>query len=274
MKILIAGLGLIGGSAAKALRRAGFGVDAWDRESVLAEAARENVIEGGCRDTRDYDIVFIALPPDAARCFIEESDFRDGAIVADFCGIKGALEEAVYAKERNFRYVGCHPMAGKEVSGFANSTERLFDGASMIVVENAHTDGEAVRTLCGLYEKMGFQVFRHCSAAEHDRKIAYTSQLAHIVSNAYVKSPEANGFYGFTGGSFQDMTRIAGVDEDIWTRLYMLNAEAISQQLSLLIANLQKYSDALRMGDEEGLRNLLKEGRLRKEELDRERKIL
>ena len=87
MKILIAGLGLIGGSAAKALRRAGFGVDAWDRESVLAEAARENVIEGGCRDTRDYDIVFIALPPDAARCFIEESDFRDGAIVADFCGM-------------------------------------------------------------------------------------------------------------------------------------------------------------------------------------------
>ena len=101
----------------------------------------------------------------------------------------------------------------------------------MIVCRGPQTDEEAVRTLEGLYRAMGFGQIVHCTAAYHDRKIAYTSQLAHIVSNAYVKSPAANGFPGFTGGSFQDMTRIAGVDEDIWTRLYMLNLPAVTEEL-------------------------------------------
>lgn len=144
----------------------------------------------------------------------------------------------------------------------------------MIIVEDSRTDADAVAVLESLYAGMGFAQIRHCDAEYHDRKIAYTSQLAHIVSNAYVKSPTADGFPGFTGGSFQDMTRIAGVDEEIWTRLYMLNVEPVVSELSRLITNLQKYLDALRGGDEEELKNLLREGRLRKAELDRERKIL
>lgn len=274
MNILVAGLGLIGGSTAKALRRAGYTADGFDRPQVTEAAKREKVICGACEDTRKYDVVFVALPPDAAIRFIEESSFRDGAVVADFCGIKGEIERRILSKERNFRYVGCHPMAGKEVSGFENSTETLFDGASMIIVRNGQTDADAVEFLKDLYVRMGFSMIRECTAEEHDGKIAYTSQLAHIVSNAYVKSPQANGFYGFTGGSFQDMTRIAGVDEKIWTRLYMLNREAITRELAFLVSQLQQYLGALESGDEAALCALLREGRLRKEELDKERKII
>ena len=274
MNILVAGLGLIGGSTAKSLRRAGYSADGLDRPQVLRAAVEEKAIVKACEDTSRYDLVFVALPPDAAMRFMDESPFRDGAIVVDFCGIKGEIERLINAKPRNFRYVGCHPMAGKEVSGFANATESLFDGASMIIVKNAQTDAAAVAQLKTLYREMGFSMIRECTADEHDRKIAYTSQLAHIVSNAYVKSPEANGFSGFTGGSFQDMTRIAGVDEKIWTRLYMLNRAAVTQQLALLVGQLQEYLDALQKGDESALCELLKQGRLRKEELDREKKII
>ena len=150
----------------------------------------------------------------------------------------------------------------------------LFDGASMIMTHCPQTDEGAVHTLEWLYTAMGFGQIKHCTAAYHDDKIAYTSQLAHVVSNAYVKSAAADGFPGFTGGSFQDMTRIAGVDEEIWTRLYMLNLPAVTRELETLIEHLTPYLDALRAGDEEKLKALLREGRLRKEELDRERKIL
>lgn len=274
MDILVAGLGLIGGSVAKSLRRAGYAADGFDRPQVLHAAAEEKVIVKACEDTSKYDLVIVALPPDAAMRFMDESLFRDGAIVVDFCGIKGEIERMIFSKPRNFRYVGCHPMAGKEVSGLANATESLFDGASMILVRNERTDAAALAQLKNLYKEMGFSMIRECTAEEHDRKIAYTSQLAHIVSNAYVKSPEANGFSGFTGGSFQDMTRIAGVDEKIWTRLYMLNREAVTQQLALLVCKLQEYLNALEEGDESALCALLKEGRMRKEELDSERKII
>ena len=274
MKIMIAGLGLIGGSMAKSLARAGYSVGGYDLPPVLRRAKEEGVVTEESADTRDYDVVFVALPPDAAMEYIGGQDFREGAVVADICGVKGALEKFVYSRPRAFRYVGCHPMAGREVSGLENSDARLFDGASMIVVENENTDAEAVRTLEGLFSEMGFGCIKHCTAEYHDAKIAYTSQLAHIVSNAYVKSPTADGFPGFTGGSFQDMTRIAGVDEQVWTRLYMLNLGQVTGELRLLIGYLNEYLSALENADEGALRELLRQGRLRKAQLDAERKIL
>ena len=147
MKIMIAGLGLIGGSAAKALARAGYAADGYDRPAVLHAAVEAGVVAGEAKNTAGYDVVFVALPPDAAMRWIEASHFKDGAVVADFCGVKGAIERCVYAKPRNFRYVGCHPMAGKEVSGLQNSCADLFDGASMIVVHGEQTDESAVRLL-------------------------------------------------------------------------------------------------------------------------------
>ena len=274
MKIMIAGLGLIGGSMAKSLNRAGFSVDGFDREEVVEFALKENIIKDKAKDYSIYDIVFIALPPDATMDFIDNNNFKDGAIVADICGVKKVVENVVYKKPRNFRYVGCHPMAGKEVSGIQNSTEKLFDKANMIIVETENTDAEAVKTLEDIFSQMGFKLIKKCSSDHHDTKIAYTSQLAHIVSNAYVKSPSAKDYVGFTGGSFQDMTRIAGVDEDVWTRLYMLNREKISKELSILILNLSQYLVAFESNDEEGLKNLLKEGRAAKKKLDEEKPII
>ena len=129
MKIMIAGLGLIGGSMAKSLNRAGFNVDGFDREDVLDFALKENIIKNKAVDYSLYDLVFIALPPDATMSFLDNNKFKDNAIVCDICGVKKVVEDTVFSKERNFRYVGCHPMAGKEVSGIQNSTEKLFDKA-------------------------------------------------------------------------------------------------------------------------------------------------
>jgi len=274
MKIMIAGLGLIGGSMAKSLNRAGFNVDGFDREDVLDFALKENIIKNKAVDYSLYDLVFIALPPDATMSFLDNNKFKDNAIVCDICGVKKVVEDTVFSKERNFRYVGCHPMAGKEVSGIQNSTEKLFDKANMIIVENEKTDKNAVDSLIEIFYQMGFKLIKKCSSDHHDTKIAYTSQLAHIVSNAYVKSPSAKDYVGFTGGSFQDMTRIAGVDEDVWTRLYMLNREKISKELSVLILNLSKYLVAFESNDEEGLKDLLKEGRAAKKQLDIEKPII
>ena len=274
MKIMIAGLGLIGGSMAKSLNRAGFKVDGFDREEVVEFALKDNIIVKKAEDYSLYDVVFVALPPDATIDFITNNNLKNDAIVADICGVKKVVEEAVLCKDRNFRYVGCHPMAGKEVSGIQNSTENLFDKANIIIVENEKTDKRAVEVLADFFEKMGFKLIKKCSSDHHDTKIAYTSQLAHIVSNAYVKSPSARDYVGFTGGSFQDMTRIAGVDEDIWTRLYMLNREKITKELSILILNLSKYLVAFESNDEESLKNLLKEGRAAKKQLDREKPII
>ena len=274
MKVMIAGLGLIGGSMAKSLVRSSIKVDGFDRDNVIDYALKNNIIENKANDFSKYDLVFIALPPDATMNFIENNTFKDNAIVSDICGVKGVVEKLVYSKPRNFKYVGCHPMAGKEVSGIENSTEKLFDNANMIIIENENTNAEAVQTLTELFTKMGFKLIKHCSADHHDRKIAYTSQLAHIVSNAYVKSPAGKNYVGFTGGSFQDMTRIAGVDEEVWTRLYMLNREKIEKELSTLISNLQKYLEAFKNNDEPTLKQLLKEGRNEKARLDAEKPII
>ena len=274
MKIMIAGIGLIGGSMAKALNNAGFDVDGFDRDKVVEFALKESIIKNKAENFEDYDIVFVALPPDATMQFINENKFKDNAIVADICGVKKVIEDLVFSQSRNFKYVGCHPMAGREVSGIENSTDSLFNKASMIIVKNENTDEKAVETLSSIFEQMGFKLLRFCSADYHDTKIAYTSQLAHIVSNAYVKSPSGKNYVGFTGGSFQDMTRIAGVDEEVWTRLYMLNREKISEELSTLINNLQKYLVAFENNDENQLKQLLIEGRKAKTELDKEKPIV
>lgn len=189
MNIMIAGLGLIGGSMALALKTAGIQSDGFDREDVLSYALQENMIARAARDFMEYDVVFVALPPKAAVRFLTENSFKKGAVVADVCGVKGAIERAVSDKPRDYRYVGCHPMAGKEVSGIRNADASLFRGASMILVENDRTDPAAAETIAALSVSMGFDRVIRCDSDYHDAKIAYTSQLAHIVSNAYVKSP-------------------------------------------------------------------------------------
>lgn len=262
MKICVAGLGIIGGSLCLALKRAGYSVAGWNRSQKHINYALENdIIDESATDFKKYDAVFVALPPKAAVKFLNENEFKDGAVVADICGVKGYLEKEIYKKPRNFRYLGTHPMAGKEVSGVENACADLFDGASIIIVNNQNSDIYAVQLITELAAEMGFKKIIECSSDEHDRKIAYTSQLAHVVSNAYVKNEEIKGCLGFTGGSFQDMTRIAGVDENVWTELYLLNKKNLSLQIASLISSLEDIKSALDDGDEEELKRVLKDGR-------------
>ena len=244
------------------LKRAGYAVDGWNRSPQPVQYALQNgIVDEAAHDFCDYDVVFVALPPKATLEFICGTAFKDGALVSDICGVKGFIEKAVFSKPRNFKYVGCHPMAGKEVSGIQNACAELFDGANMVITRNAHTDLNALNTLRGLTAAMRFGRLIECTAEIHDKKIAYTSQLAHIVSNAYVKDGEIDSCFGFTGGSFQDMTRIAGVDEGVWAALYMENAENVSDKIASLINSLAEIKNAIDGGNEQALREALKEGR-------------
>ena len=263
MKICVAGLGLIGGSLCMALRRAGYSPDGWNRSPAQVEYALKNgIITAAAAKFEGYDVVFVALPPRATVDFINAHSFGDGAVVADICGVKGYIEKEVYSRPRNFRYVGTHPMAGKEVSSVYNACAELFDGANMVITSCKGTDPAAKDMLVGLARQMGFGRVVECSAEVHDKKISYTSQLAHIVSNAYVRDDEMDCCSGFTGGSFQDMTRIAGVEEGVWAELYTLNRENLSERITNLCANLEKIKRALLSGEDE-LRAVLKEGRER-----------
>ena len=262
MKICVAGLGIIGGSVCLALKRAGYIVDGWNRSPLPLEYALNNgIIDGKAESFCGYDIVFVALPPEAAVKFIEETEFKNGAFVYDICGVKSYIEAAVCRNSRNFHYVGTHPMAGKEVSGICAACADLFDGASMVITVNANTDANALGAIERLTAEMGFNKIVRCSAAVHDKKIAYTSQLAHIVSNAYIKDEDADCCLGFTGGSFQDMTRIAGVDEEVWSSLYLLNAENVSAKISSLVTSLEEIKSAIDARDGDMLKKILAQGR-------------
>lgn len=263
MKICVAGLGIIGGSVCLSLKRAGYRVDGWNRSAYPREYALNNgYINKVAESFSDYDVVFVALPPQATVEFIENTPFRDGATVADICGVKKPIEAAICSKYRNFAYVGCHPMAGREVSGIEAAREYLFDNASMVITSNAQTDKKALDIIRSLTKDMGFGRIVECSAEVHDRKIAYTSQLAHIVSNAYVKDGDIDCCLGFTGGSFQDMTRIAGVDEKMWASLYLENAANVCEKITALIGSLSEIRDAIGGGERGKLEEILKRGRV------------
>ena len=248
-----------------ALKRAGYTVAGWNRSEKAVKYALENKIIDERAENFYYDLVFVALPPEATASFIDTQMFKDGCVVADICGVKKFIEDAVYCKQRNFSYVGCHPMAGKEVSGIENACADLFDNANMVITRSDKTDKDSLDLMRKLTKEMGFKNIVECSAETHDRKIAYTSQLAHIVSNAYVKNNEIDGCLGFTGGSFQDMTRIAGVDEQVWSALYLENAQNLSENIKNLTDALTDLREAIESGDRQKLIRILSDGRVRYE---------
>lgn len=262
MKICVSGLGLIGGSLCLSLKRAGYTVYGCNRSREAADyALKRGIIDGVASSVEDFDVVFVALPPQATVNYILTTRFKDGAVVADICGVKRLIEDAVSKADLNVRYVGTHPMAGKEVSGVSNACADLFDNASMVLTRNKNTDPQAYDLIKKLVRDMGFKRLVECSAEVHDKKIAYTSQLAHVVSNCYVKDKTVESCLGFTGGSFQDMTRIAGVDEGVWSELYLANADNLVRNISLLIDNLSEVKEAVADGDRSKLEEVLRHGR-------------
>ena len=257
MTIGIRGMGLIGGSFEKAFLREGHKV------LNLKDASKDEI--------RECSLVIVCLPPLMVAPWIKGHalDFSDGAVVTDAAGVKGVVCDALreLAARSAWTYVGGHPMAGKERSGYANATADLFKGASMIFTPYASTSEVTVEWLKSIFSEIGFARFVVTDPARHDEMIAYTSQLAHVVSSAYVRDPLSRKHLGFSAGSYQDMTRVATVDPDIWTDLFLSNATALDAVLTRLIERLGGYRDAIRSGDAGALRELLAEGRRAKEKV-------
>ncbi len=272
MTVGVVGLGLMGGSIAKALSEKTlcdvYGLDC--DEQVMAQALACGAIAGEAQMAQ-CDLVFVCLFPRDAVAFMRKTKFKRGAIVADICGVKGYVEEEVasFLQRKGVRYVGTHPMAGKELSGFANSDAGLFCGASLILTQCEQTDPKAVALLSDLGEQMGFEQVTVCSAREHDAVIAYTSQMAHVVSNCYVKSDTALRFDGFSAGSFQDLTRVAKLNPVMWSELFCENAELLSREIDVLITHMQQMQTAILNRDETLLQELLQEGSERKKLLEK-----
>lgn len=272
MNIFICGLGLIGGSLARSISVrtmhtvVGYDTDRETCESALACNAIRKI--GTPDDLKDADLVIVALYPGATISFVEENlaKFKENAILVDTCGIKTevceALGEAV--KGTSVRFVGGHPMAGVERSGFDHSFASLFDGASMILCPEYCSDREAVQKLSEFFGDIGFGRITISTADHHDKVIAFTSQLAHVVSSAYVHGEYATDHKGFSAGSFKDMTRVARLNADMWTELFFQNASNLSAVTGELIDNLAKFKNALDTGDREAIHTLLADGNDRK----------
>lgn len=272
MKITAVGLGLIGGSLCKTIKKHTnhivYGIDI--NKETIAMALSQNAIDAETNDLGIADLTIISLyPTDAIDYIIANADkFKQGSIVIDTCGIKKEIVERVTTvlEKNGVTFIGTHPMAGREFSGFEYSLDNLFDEASFIITPSKSVPQAKLNLLEDFAYAIHFKKVVVATPEEHDQIIAFTSQLAHIVSNAYIKSPTNQKQLGFSAGSFQDLTRVAKLNENMWTPLFMLNKEALCFEINYIIESLQQYRDALINEDANRLKKLLKEGRILKEE--------
>ncbi|HYE67390.1 MAG TPA: prephenate dehydrogenase [Anaerovoracaceae bacterium] len=276
MKIGIVGLGLIGGSIAKAIKQNTeyevFGTDL--QESVILKAQLLEAIDSRMTEDMvgDCDYIILALYPGATVEYVKthKDVIKKGAVVIDCCGVKGAVcaEICPIAAERGFSYVGGHPMAGIEFSGFEHSQKTLFKHASMILTPQTDLSIQDMERLKKFWVSLGFDKVQISTPEEHDRIIAFTSQLAHVVSSAYVKSPTSIKHKGFSAGSYKDLSRVAKLNETMWTELFLLNRENLVMEIDGMIERLQQYRGAINEGKEKDLWDLLHEGTERKVLID------
>ncbi len=275
MNVGILGLGLIGGSLARAYSKAGHKVYAYDQDtSMLGFAQLAGVVNGVLEGEAitSCELILLAIYAKGSVDWLEGNCERisTNTTVIDCCGIKQGICERCFplAKEHGFTFIGGHPMAGSHNSGFKYSRSNLFQGAPMVLVPPRFDDPELLQHAEELLSPCNFGSFSVTTAAEHDKMIAFTSQMPHIVSNAYIKSPTASSHKGFSAGSYKDLTRVAWLNPQMWAELFLSNKENILFELNSYIESLQKYKDALIREDENHLIALLDEGRRRKEEVD------
>ena len=276
MNIGIIGLGLIGGSFAKAYKAAGHTVYAREIDDSIMEFA----LLSGAADARlsdddipMCDLILIALYPRASIEFLNSCAhyIKPDTTVIDCCGTKKSICAVGFqaAARFGFTFVGGHPMAGIEQSGFKFSKANMFKGASMIIVPPFYDDMTFLENIKSLLAPAGFGRLTVTTAEKHDEMIAFTSQLAHLVSNAYIKSPTVFGHKGFSAGSYKDLTRVAWLNEHMWSELFIENKEHLLYELDLLTGSLREYRDALENDDYDKLVSLLHDGKSLKEEVDR-----
>ena len=276
MTVGICGLGLIGGSMAKAYKEAGHRVLGYDKDAAaLGYASLAGIIDGTLEhaNIRECDIVFIALYPQAAiKYLIEIAPHTEAGktVVMDLCGTKKQICEIGFrlAADFCFTFVGGHPMAGTQYSGIKYAKATLFKNAPMVLVPHVCDDIYFLAKIKALLAPAMFGRITVTTAEEHDDMIAFTSQLAHVVSNAYVKSPTAQNHKGYSAGSYKDMTRVAWLNENMWTELFLENKQPLIYEIDTIIKSLSEYRDAIENDDADTLRALLRDGRIAKERVD------
>ena len=275
MIIGVVGLGLMGGSFARAAVKKGHTVYGYDvSDTVMLKADMLGAISGKLNEktAKKVDLLILAVTPDKVQSVLNKFVplLKNSAIVNDFCGVKRCVVKELvrFSKVRpEVIFIGGHPMAGREFSGIEHSQINLFDGASMILV-NVNADIETLDLIKKFYLDFGFKKIEFSSAEIHDQRIAFTSQLCHVVSNAYIKSENAAVHDGFSAGSYRDMTRVARLDPIMWGTLMTENADNLVKELDELIFHLSEYKNALKKGDKKALTQLLAIGNARKLEID------
>ena len=275
MKVGILGLGLIGGSLARAYSIAGHSVLAQERDaSILSFAMLAGAVDGELNDEAipSCDLILLAIYPDGSARWLEEHAHQISreTLVMDCCGVKDEVCRRCFplAQRFGFTFVGGHPMAGSHFSGFKYSRASLFRGAPMVLVPPVFDDMELLSRVKDALAPCEFGSFSVTTAQDHDRMIAFTSQMPHILSNAYIKSPTALEHKGFSAGSYKDLTRVAWLNPRMWAELFLENRENVLRELDYYIESLRAYQEAIRQEDLDTLTTLLEEGKRRKEEVD------
>ena len=275
MTVGILGLGLIGGSLARAYKLAGHTVYVKNRdERMLSFAMLSGAVDGKLNEDTipQCDLILLAIYPAGSADWLEANAplISKRALVIDCCGTKQLVCQRCFpiAKEYGFTFVGGHPMAGSQFSGFKYSRASLFQGAPMVLVPPVYDDMALLQRVKDALEPCGFGFFSVTTAADHDRMIAFTSQMPHILSIAFIKSPTALEHKGFSAGSYRDLTRVAWLNPGMWTELFLENRENLLFELDTYIQSLTQYRDALANQDEDTLYRLLDDGKKRKEEVD------
>ncbi len=275
MNVGILGLGLIGGSLARAYAKAGHKVYVCNRNQSIVDFAEIAGVVHGPLDQENIgtcELVLLSIFTEGSCKWLENHAqyISKDALVIDCCGIKKQICETGFhlAEQYGFTFIGGHPMAGSHHSGFKYSRSNLFQGAPMVLVPHRFDDPVLLYRAKEALAPCNFGSFSVTTAEEHDRMIAFTSQMPHIVSNAFIKSPTASNHKGFSAGSYKDLTRVAWLNPIMWAELFLSNKENILQELSYYIESLKQYKDAIESENEELLIQLLEEGKQRKEEVD------
>ena len=275
MNVGILGLGLIGGSLARAYALEGHTVYAIQRnESMLSFAMLAGAVHGKLNEESipKCDLILLAIYPDGSASWLERNAhlLSPEALVIDCCGIKTEICRRCFplAQQFGFTFVGGHPMAGSQFSGFKYSRASLFEGQPMVLVPPVFDNMELLNRVKQALNPCHFGSFSVTTAQEHDRMIAFTSQMPHILSNAFIKSPTARNHKGFSAGSYRDLTRVAWLNPRMWAELFLDNKENVLYELDFYLESLKTYRDAIAAEDMDTLVALLEEGKKRKEEVD------
>ena len=277
-KILIVGLGLLGGSYARALKRFGFHISAITKEqSSIDYALRENIIDEGSteldeRIIGDADVVIFALYPKIFLEWISENQMllKSGALITDVTGVKGSIVHRIQDMLRpDVEFIAAHPMAGREVSGVENSTDKMFAGTNYIVTPTERNTPEAISTCMELGRLLGFSNVTALSPEEHDEMIGFLSQLTHCIAITLMTCNDKEGMEKFTGDSFRDLTRIARINDQMWSELFVENKSALLKQMDMFTTKFNELRVMLETEDIEGMRAMMRHSSERRAAFDK-----